>query len=108
MVILNKENFKSEVIDFDGVVLLDFWAEWCGPCRMLSPIIDEISTSYKDDPKVKFAKLNTDDYPEIAQSFNILGIPNMKFFKSGNLVGELKGLMPKDVIVQKLKDVISS
>ncbi|MCL4383470.1 thioredoxin [Candidatus Marsarchaeota archaeon] len=78
---INEKNFEQEVLKSDTPVVIDFWAEWCGPCRMFSPIFDELSEDYKD---VKFMKLNVDNNEEIARRYNIMSIPTTMIFKDGD------------------------
>ncbi len=89
-------NFEAEVLQSPIPVIVDFWAVWCGPCKVLSPIIAEIGEDHKG--KVKVVKVNVDDEPELTQRFGILSIPTMKFFKNGEVVGEIIGAAPKTTI----------
>lgn len=93
-VTVTNENFKKEVLDAEGLVLVDFWAEWCPPCRALAPILEQVEQEVGD--KVKIAKLNVDNNRELAMQYGIQGIPTNKLFKDGEIVESLVGLMPKD------------
>ena len=97
---LTKENF-NDFLNSDKPVLIDFWAPWCGPCKVLGPVIEEIASEYGD--KIQVAKLNVDDNPEIAGQFAIRGIPTVKIFKEGKEVHSTSGAYPKDYW-QKLID----
>lgn len=101
------KDFKAEVLDFDGVALVDFWAPWCGPCQMLSPLVEEVATEYKDNPKVKIVKLMVDDNPNTAMTYNVMSIPTLKYFKGGKPVDESVGVVPKDDIQKKLKAALA-
>ena len=100
-VIINKLNFENEVINADKPVLLDFWASWCGPCKMLSPVLSEIADEYADVLKV--AKVNVDDEPELAMKFKVSSIPMLVLFKDGRIVSTSVGYRPKDEILNELK-----
>jgi len=104
LVALNNQNFEAEVLKSPLPVLIDFWAVWCGPCKVLGPIIEEIAAEYQG--KLKVAKLNVDDNQELSQRYNIMSIPTMKFFKNGQLVAELVGAAPKSTIEATLKTLI--
>lgn len=93
--IITKDNFQAEVLDFPGTVLIDFWADWCGPCRMLSPVIDEVAAA---NPNVKVGKVNVDDEQELSAQFNIMSIPTLLVFKNGKKAGESIGLIPKEQV----------
>lgn len=97
---VNKNSFAQEVINSDKTVLVDFWASWCGPCRMLSPIVDEIA---QEHPEIKVCKVNVDDEPELAQSFQIMSIPSLMVFKNGKVVANSIGLRPKVEIEAMIK-----
>ncbi len=99
-------SFASDVDNFDGVVLVDFWAEWCAPCRAIAPMLEEIAEKYKDNPKVKIAKLNVDENQATAQRFGIMSIPNLVIFKNGSPAGNVIGLQPKENIEVELQRVI--
>ncbi len=103
-VILNSENFKEEVLDSDKPVLVDFWAEWCIPCKMVEPILEEIAETYKDTLKV--GKLEVDSAGEIASEYNIISIPTLMIFKDGKPVHQQVGALPKAAIEDMLKDFI--
>lgn len=92
---ITKDNFKSEVLDFQGTVLIDFWADWCGPCRMLSPVIDEVAA---ENPAIKVGKVNVDAEQELAAQFGIMSIPTLLVFKNGQKAGESIGLVPKEQV----------
>ena len=100
-VIINKSNFENEVINADKPVLLDFWASWCGPCKMLSPVLSEIADEYADVFKV--AKVNVDDEPELAMKFRVSSIPMLVLFKNGKIISTSVGYRPKDEILNELK-----
>ncbi len=93
---VTKENFEAEVLKSDKPVLAEFWASWCGPCKMMSPIIDQMSDEH---PEIKVCKINSDDQPELASQFNILSIPTVIAFKDGKSVGQSVGVAPKDRIL---------
>lgn len=94
------KNFEAEVLNSEIPVLVDFWAPWCGPCRALSPTIDQVATEYEG--KVKVVKLNTDENPESAVKFRINSIPNLIFFKAGKPVEQLVGAVDKAKIEEAL------
>ena len=101
---ITDDNFKSEVLEADKPVLVDFWAEWCGPCKMVSPAVTQLADELKDHLKV--GKLNVDENPRSTQDYQIFSIPSLKVFKSGKVVGEIVGAAPKPVIEQKLKSIL--
>ena len=104
-IVLTDQNFEEEVIKSDPLpVLVDFWAAWCGPCRMLGPIIEELAEEFKG--KIKVGKLNVDENSEVAGKYEVLGIPSLKFFKNGKIVDEITGVQPKKVLAEKIKEVI--
>lgn len=99
---LTDKNFKTEVLDDSGVVLVDFWAPWCGPCRMVGPIIDELASEYQG--KAKIGKLNVDDNPATASKYGIMSIPTMLIFKNGEVVDQMVGVASKAQLVDKLDE----
>ena len=98
---ITKENFENEVINSDRPVLIDFWAAWCGPCRMIAPVIKEIAE--ESDGKFKVAKVNVDEEPELASAFSIMSIPTMIVFMDGKLYKKVSGLRPKSELLELLK-----
>ncbi len=98
MLEITKENFESEVIKSDLPVLVDFWATWCGPCRMIAPAVESVSTEYAD--KIKVGKVNVDEQMEIAVKYNIEVIPTLLLFKNGQVVNKSVGLLTKEEIVK--------
>lgn len=92
--------FKEEVIDSDVPVLVDFWAPWCGPCRMVAPVVDEISEQYKG--QVKVVKINTDENPNVASQYGIRSIPTLMVFKGGQRVDMVVGAVPKTTLASTL------
>ena len=95
----NKESFEAEVLRSEQSVLLDFWAPWCGPCRMVVPIVDEIARERSD---IKVAKINVDEQPELANQFNIMSIPTLVVIKDGKIVSRSMGAKPKNQILAML------
>jgi thioredoxin 1 len=93
---VGKENFEKEVLQSSIPVVVDFWAIWCGPCKFLAPVVDELATEYAG--KVKFTKLNTDDDQEIAIKYGIFGIPTLKVFRGGQEIDSMSGAAPKDYV----------
>jgi thioredoxin 1 len=96
------DTWEKEVLKEKGLVLVDFWAVWCGPCRMVAPVVEELAKEFTGTLKV--VKLNTDENPEIASKYKIMGIPTLMFFKAGEKVDQIVGAVPK----AQLKDKISS
>ncbi|MEY2978994.1 MAG: thioredoxin [Prochlorotrichaceae cyanobacterium] len=95
------DSFKKEVLESEVPVLVDFWAPWCGPCRMVAPVIDEIATQYEG--KVKVVKLNTDDNPTVAGQYGIRSIPTLMIFKGGQRVDMVVGAVPKTTLANTLE-----
>ncbi|MDR3553005.1 MAG: thioredoxin [Clostridia bacterium] len=94
--IVTSENFDQEVMKSDVPVLIDFWAPWCGPCRMVSPIVDELSTEL--GAEIKVVKINTDEEPELAAAFNVMSIPTLAVVKEGKVTATAVGARPKEEI----------
>ena len=93
-------SFQADVLDNPKPVMVDFWAEWCGPCRMVSPILDEIATEYVD--KIDIVKVNVDEEPQLAMQYGVTGIPMMAVFQGGTIAKQMVGARPKNAIVEDL------
>lgn len=101
---LTDSNFQAEVMENDKVTLIDFWATWCGPCRMIAPAIEELAEEY--DGKATIGKVNVDENPQVSAQFGIRSIPTLLFLKNGEIVDKQVGVAPKSVLKQKLDALI--
>ena len=101
---VDNDSFQGDVIDSDIPVVVDFWAPWCGPCRMVGPVIEELAKEY--DNKVKFVKLNTDEAREIAIKYGIMSIPTLKIFKDGEVADSISGAAPKEYFKEWIDKVL--
>lgn len=104
VVVVTNDNFQKEVLESDLPVLVDFWAAWCGPCKMIAPVIEEIAKEFKG--KVKVCKLNVDENAETAGEFGIMSIPTLLLFKDGVLAGQQIGFQPKEALVRFINGAI--
>jgi len=98
------DTWEQEVMQADGLVLVDFWAVWCGPCQMVAPVVEEIAAEYTG--KLKVVKLNTDENPDIASKYRIMGIPTLMFFKNGAAVDSVVGAVPKAQLKSKVDGLL--
>lgn len=103
-VIVTDANFEQEVLKHNGPVMVDFWATWCGPCRMLGPVVEELAKEYEG--KVKVCKLNTDEGPDTSTKYRITSIPTIIFFKNGEVAGQTVGLQSKAALQEKLNALL--
>ena len=99
-------NFQEEVLQNDKITLIDLWAEWCGPCRMMSPVVEELAKEYKD--RVRVGKLNVDDNPEVPTNYNVRGIPTFLLFKNGELKEKIVGVQTKQFLQNKIEAQLSA
>lgn len=104
MLNITKSNFEKEVIFSEFPVVLDFWATWCGPCKMLSPVLDELAAEYSD--RARFCKVNVDDELELSARFGIASIPTLIFFKNGEILKKTVGYREKDELEETLKELL--
>ena len=100
------DKWESEVLKASGLVMIDFWAVWGGPCRIIAPAVEELSKEYTG--KVKFLKLNTDENPDIASRYKILGIPTLMFFRDGQKIDQIVGAIPKPQLKAKIDSLLSA
>lgn len=101
---INDNNFESEVIKADKPVLVDMWAPWCGPCRMVAPVIDKVAAQYSD--KFKFTKINIDENPKSPSQYNVMSIPTLLFFKNGEVADTVVGAIPESTLISKIEEVL--
>ena len=104
-VTLTDENFEAEVLSSDMPVVVDFWAAWCGPCKLMNPIIDSLAEEF--DGQAKLAKINIDDYDLLATDYHIMGVPTLLFFKDGKLIDRTEGVMAQGAIADKIKTLLT-
>ena len=102
---ITEANFEEEILKADGIVLVDFLAEWCGPCKMMGPILEELAKEFESQ-NIKIAKCNVDENNSLAQKYEIMSIPAFKVFKNGNVIDEWVGAQPKDSIKQRLEKLM--
>ncbi len=103
-VVVNSQNFEAEVVKSDVPVLVDFWASWCAPCRMIAPVVEELAKEYNG--KLKVAKVDVDSNQEVAMSFGIMSIPTLLIFQNGRVADQLVGAVPKSMLVDKIARVL--
>ena len=102
---VNDSNFQAEVLEADSPVLVDFWAPWCGPCRMVAPVLEEMAG---ERPELKIVKLNTDENPQVSAKFEVLSIPTLILFKSGQVAAKVIGAMPKKRLEAELEPALAA
>ena len=101
---VSDDSFETEVLKADGPVLVDFWAEWCGPCKQIGPFLEEISTEM--DGQLTIAKINIDENPKTPTNFNVRGIPTLMIFKNGELAGTKVGALPKSKLLEWINETV--
>ena len=104
-VAVTEQSFEGEVLKSTVPVLVDFWAPWCGPCRVISPLVEELAETFAG--KLRVAKVNIDENPRVATQFNIRAIPTLLFFKNGQVVDVIRAAVPKDQLQRKIEDVLA-
>lgn len=104
---LTTKDFQQQVLEEKGIVFVDFYASWCGPCQVVGPIIDELSEDEQFKNKVKFVKINVDENPQLASQYNIFSIPTFIIFKDGKLVHQLTGAIGKEVLIGEINKIIN-
>jgi thioredoxin 1 len=102
--VVTDANFDAEVLQNDKPVIVDYWAEWCGPCRMVAPVLEEIAAEYAD--KIDVVKLNIDDNPALSQRYGIMAIPTMNVFSGGEVVKQIVGAKPKSALLRELAEFL--
>ena len=102
--VLTDENFEEEVLDAEGVALVDFWAPWCGPCQIMGPMVEEIGEEYGTE--VKVGKLNVDENPEATEAYGIMNLPTLMFFEDGEQIDQLVGAHPRETVVKFIDDLL--
>lgn len=102
---ISKDSFKSEVLDYDGFVFIDFYADWCGPCKLTNPIVEELAGELKN---IKFVKINVDENSDLAQQYSIFSIPTFMVFKKGKVVSQFVGAMGKEGFQSEINKALSN
>jgi len=102
---LTKENFKKEILGSSGLFLVDFWASWCGPCKIIASFLEELAKEYTG--RIKIAKLNIEEAPEIASQYGVMSVPTLLFFKNAKVINQVVGALSKQALKQKIEEILT-